>query len=215
MPESARSWTSRVLKIMISAMTERTMVVVNRRTAIFAEREVDESAEFKNGSGERGFVNVGAGDLARDEAHGIFERGAFEIGAFEIGTDEAGFAEIGTDEAGVAKIGEEQVGGAEIDVLQVGVAEIDADQFGAFVAAFAQVGTGAGGAVRIEPLAVSGESFFERPFAGIDAGLEDVGVRCDVGESGNGLSLRVDEFALGLERHNIVIVLVNLVFVQR
>ena len=115
-------------------------------------------------------MEIRAGQLARQQAHGGFERGAFQICAFQIHADQAGFLKIGAHQAGVAQIGEQQVGGFKICVLQIRVTQIHANQLAVFELDILQIGFAAGGAVRIEPLFVIRESFFERPFAGVDFG---------------------------------------------
>ena len=112
-------------------------------------------------------MEIRTGQLARQQAHGGFERGAFQICTFEIHADQTGFLKIGANEAGVTQIGEQQVGGFEVRVLQICVAQIDADQLAIFELDILQIGFAAGCAVRIEPLFVIREGFFERPFAGI------------------------------------------------
>ena len=115
-------------------------------------------------------MEIGAGELPGQKAHGGFERGAFQIRAFEIDADQAGFLEIGAHQTCVAKIGEQQVGRFQVCVLQIRVAEVDADQFAAFELGLLQIGFAAGGSAGIEPVFVIGEGFFERPFTGIDLG---------------------------------------------
>ena len=72
--------------------------------------------KFQDRSGQRSFVEIRAGQLAGQKAHGGFERSAFQIRAFQVGADQTRFLQIGADQAGVAQVCQQQVAGFQVSV---------------------------------------------------------------------------------------------------